>query len=478
MNGVPLGRPALGRHRELPRRVVVTCSKTPGRERYGVKLTFGGRQLRVGSRFCDVASAKAVGDAFTDVARECRPTETIDSPKTAPKPFKFDQNSMSKYNNVYCFVFLRWKREKVRVSVSSFLEAWISDYGTKKGWPGAGTKKRKMPLKNENPSSAPAAIWRALGDDGNSAKRPRTGSREGKSNGASANASLGAGSVMSGVIEASAKMSSTPCAADVVGGVDGGRSSGSGVGAAAMNSWSPQARNANGGASSAAASSILQNLREPVIRRSVWPTFSASSTSPSRYLYSTVASVVSQLQSVFAGSRGEGSKDYESGVAVQGMGGEMPAPGFTVGCPIRHRPFFQKKCAEMARKFGTGGAVAFSKQGLCYENGIIEALQGMSLYENLRRPERKYALNVADMPRIIFSLMSMIFSLEEHVCVENLDLKTFDGAPGYECRVILQRCNSPDDESLFILAYFVPTLGVDAVLRKRRSYEQERGSAK
>ena len=45
------------RKRELPQHVVCVCSSKPGRERYGVKLSYKKKQLRIGSQYHDPQSA-------------------------------------------------------------------------------------------------------------------------------------------------------------------------------------------------------------------------------------------------------------------------------------------------------------------------------------------------------------------------------------------------------------------------------------
>lgn len=208
-----------------------------------------------------------------------------------------------------------------------------------------------------------------------------------------------------------------------------------------------------------------QRHGESVITRSVWPTFSASSRHPSRYLFSTVATVLDQLSRVFAGSQGS---DRE--------GEDCPNVRRRQGCPVAHRTFFMGKSAELSRKFGVGLAIAFSTNGLCYENSLVEAVMGKSMYDNLRSKNRQSALSVSDMPRIIFSLMTMIVSREEHVCVQNVWVATYDGSPGFSSRLIIKRLVSPIDGSLFLYCFFVPEGGLDAVLQRKSAFSEELGS--
>ena len=51
---------------------VVCCVKKPGMERYGVKMLFETRQIRVGSRFKDTKSASLVAKHFRKIVRKIR----------------------------------------------------------------------------------------------------------------------------------------------------------------------------------------------------------------------------------------------------------------------------------------------------------------------------------------------------------------------------------------------------------------------
>eukprot|EP00941_MAST-03F_sp_MAST-3F-sp1_P000725 g725.t1 len=139
--------------RKLPRHVVVACQKVKSRKRYGVKMKLGNFQLRIGSRFADVKSAKLVAESFRKVAILSR--ESADKANL----FRIDADALAKCEGKL-HVFARWGSASNVVSLKCFLTMWFAEFREKYGGEGKtkSEKKRVALIEKDLPEES-----RALG---------------------------------------------------------------------------------------------------------------------------------------------------------------------------------------------------------------------------------------------------------------------------------------------------------------------------
>lgn len=102
--------------RKLPLNVVRTAKS---HERYGVKLTFGNHQLRVGSSYCDVESAAIMVRVFKTIMESPRPRVFTINPVARAEAVK--QGEMVS-------VYDRWKRTRCRVTAVAVIEEWMQKH--------------------------------------------------------------------------------------------------------------------------------------------------------------------------------------------------------------------------------------------------------------------------------------------------------------------------------------------------------------
>ena len=114
---------------------VVCCVKKPGLERYGVKMLFETRQIRVGSRFKDTDSASIVAKHFRRVVRITEHGRFFIAEKEASKLRKETTDSVKYY--------LKFSQEYKTEHVVDFLVGWV-DY--MKSRPSPKPRKRRRSL--------------------------------------------------------------------------------------------------------------------------------------------------------------------------------------------------------------------------------------------------------------------------------------------------------------------------------------------
>ena len=146
----------------LPRNVVIACRKRAGNHRYGVKMKFGEKQIRIGSRFCDVDSASKIAKAFRYVATPCevgRGVFDIDEKKLA---------SLEGRVNVY----MRWGTKRTTVTATQYLREWAKAFRLKYAANEEKKRKRKAMIEaEENASTKHGASQIAGSSSGSSATR-------------------------------------------------------------------------------------------------------------------------------------------------------------------------------------------------------------------------------------------------------------------------------------------------------------------
>jgi hypothetical protein len=126
---------ARGSTRDLPTHVVVACDKVSDRKRYGVKMKFGGKQLRIGSRFADVSSAKRVAEAFRLIAEPSRDSAIFRVHETSLEKLRKDTSTI--------LVYEQWGSKTQKLTLATYLTEWISSFRSKYGPDGKRRKKSK-----------------------------------------------------------------------------------------------------------------------------------------------------------------------------------------------------------------------------------------------------------------------------------------------------------------------------------------------
>ena len=96
---------------------VVCCVKKPGMERYGVKMLFETRQIRVGSRFKDTKSASLVAKHFRKIVRISESGRFFISEDDALK-LKKETNDAVRY-------YLKFSQQFKVEHVVDFLIGWV-----------------------------------------------------------------------------------------------------------------------------------------------------------------------------------------------------------------------------------------------------------------------------------------------------------------------------------------------------------------
>lgn len=122
---------------------VVCCVKKPGLERYGVKMLFETRQIRVGSRFKDTDSASIVAKYFRRVVRITEHGRFFIAEKEALKLRKETTDSVKYY--------LKFSQEYKTEHVVDFLVGWV-DY--MKSRPSPKPRKRRRSLSSSTHNEA------------------------------------------------------------------------------------------------------------------------------------------------------------------------------------------------------------------------------------------------------------------------------------------------------------------------------------
>jgi hypothetical protein len=104
---------------KLPQNVIMTV-KTPGNQRFGVKLKIACKQLRIGSRYCDAESASRVARAFRKVATVIK----------GKKDFEVNPAALAAcaQRNEMAWVYAKWKRSKEQIPVHQLLTQWLTKY--------------------------------------------------------------------------------------------------------------------------------------------------------------------------------------------------------------------------------------------------------------------------------------------------------------------------------------------------------------
>jgi hypothetical protein len=115
---------ARGSTRDLPTHVVVACDKVSDRKRYGVKMKFGGKQLRIGSRFADVSSAKRVAEAFRLIAEPSRDSAIFRVHETSLEKLRKDTSTI--------LVYEQWGSKTQKLTLATYLTEWISSFKSRK----------------------------------------------------------------------------------------------------------------------------------------------------------------------------------------------------------------------------------------------------------------------------------------------------------------------------------------------------------